>query len=119
MHLKHLLKSFGYTTPVAYSPKIVNSLVESPKNLGKAAEQERRLRLFMKLFCARQDVYAERWETYFWCFDDSFGYFCHIRLQSCNEDLLESINVQQFSLNRIIFLKKLRKIVTNDTIKEK
>ena len=81
MHLKHLLKSFGYTTPVAYSPKIVNSLVESPKNLGKAAEQERRLRLFMKLFCARQDVYAERWETYFWCFDDSFGYFCHIRLQ--------------------------------------
>ena len=39
--------------------------------------------------------------------------------ESCNEDLLESINVQQFSLNRIIFLKILRKIVTNDTIKEK
>ncbi|WP_160279874.1 hypothetical protein [Anaerovibrio lipolyticus] len=39
--------------------------------------------------------------------------------ESCNEDLLESINVQQFSLSRIIFLKILRKIVTNDTIKEK
>lgn len=39
--------------------------------------------------------------------------------ESCNEDLLESINVQQFSLNRIIFLKILSKIVANDTIKEK
>ena len=39
--------------------------------------------------------------------------------ESCNEGLLESINVRQFSLSRIIFLKILRKIVTNDTIKEK
>ena len=52
--LKGLLKSHG----ILYEPK-----PEPPRCIDSAAEAKRRINLFMKLFCARRDFYAERWES--------------------------------------------------------
>lgn len=35
----------------------------SPKTVAASTEEARRIGLFMKLFCARRDFYAERWES--------------------------------------------------------
>ena len=53
---------------VAENDRLKNLLVshgipwQLPKTEDITAEKERRIRLFMKLFCARRDFYAERWE---------------------------------------------------------
>ena len=52
--LRGLLKSHG----IPYEPK-----PEPPRYVDSAAEAKRRVNLFMKLFCARRDFYAERWES--------------------------------------------------------
>jgi hypothetical protein len=52
--LKGLLKSHG----IPYEPK-----PEPPRCIDSAAEAKRRIDMFMKLFCARRDFYAERWES--------------------------------------------------------
>ena len=53
-HLKGLLTSHGISFQF---PK------EQRKPVDTTAEKERRIQLFMKLFCARKDFYAERWES--------------------------------------------------------
>ena len=53
-HLKGLLTSHGISFQF---PK------EQRKPVDATAEKERRIQLFMKLFCARKDFYAERWES--------------------------------------------------------
>ena len=55
--LKGLLHAHGISC--SNPPAAVGSV---PKEHA-AGEQERRIRLFMKLFCGRKDIYAKRWES--------------------------------------------------------
>ena len=54
LRLKDLLKSHG----ISWQP-----IQEASHLLDNVAEQKRRIGLFIKLFCARMDFYAERWES--------------------------------------------------------
>ena len=63
MHTDVLVR--GRSQDVMLSPPPQESdatVLRQPMPMDTAAEKARRISLFMKLFCARKDFYAERWE---------------------------------------------------------
>jgi hypothetical protein len=56
LHLRTMLNEYG----IAWQEKME---VRPAAVMDKQAEEQRRINLFMKLFVARRDVYAKRWET--------------------------------------------------------
>ncbi|WP_143035175.1 TOTE conflict system archaeo-eukaryotic primase domain-containing protein [Selenomonas ruminantium] len=56
LHLRTMLNEHG----IAWQEKME---VRPAAVMDKQAEEQRRINLFMKLFVARRDVYAKRWET--------------------------------------------------------
>lgn len=57
LRLKDLLKKHGISSEPS------EPITEPTRIIDAASEKERRIGLFMRLFCARKEFYAERWES--------------------------------------------------------